>query len=60
VLKRILSIEEEHRKYCNIIENGIKKLFAIKLKEQRYKEAVSKDYSKNIDHLQGIIVKRKQ
>ena len=48
LLKKILNIEEEHKKYGTIIATGIRKMFKIKVKEQRYKEAVSQDYAKNL------------
>jgi hypothetical protein len=58
ILKRILNIEEEHRKHGAVIAAGIKKMFGIKVKEQRYKEAVSKEYAKNIPGLREIMAKR--
>ena len=51
ILKKILNIEEEHRKHGSIIASGIRKLFGIRVKEQRYKEAVSQDFAKNIHKL---------
>ena len=42
-----------------MIMAGMKKLFLIRLKEQRYKEAVSKDYAKTLSGLRDIIEKRR-
>ena len=60
IVKRILNIEEEHRKHCSLIAGGVRKLFAIRIKEQKYKEAVAQDYAKNIAGLRDIIGKRKK
>lgn len=56
-LKKILNIEEEHKKHGGIIAAGIRKIFGTKVKEQRYKEAVSLDYSKNIGQFRQMIAK---
>ena len=53
-LKRILNAEEEHRKHGAVIKAGIKKMFAIKLKDQKYKVAVSFEYEKNLVRLREI------
>ena len=60
MLKRILAVEELHRKHGGVILAGVKKLFLVKLKEQRYKEAVSKDYAKNLAGLRDIIQRRRK
>ncbi len=33
-------------------------MFSIRVKEQRYKEAVSLDYEKNLEWMRNVIVKR--
>lgn len=57
-MKRILNVEEEHKKHGAIIAGGIRKMFSIRVKEQRYKEAVAQDYAKNLMGLKDIIAKR--
>jgi hypothetical protein len=54
-----LNVEEEHRKHGVIIAGGIRKIFGIRVKEQRYKEAVAQDFAKNLVGLREIIGKRK-
>lgn len=60
VLKRVQNVEEEHRRHSVIIESGIKKMFMNRLKEQRYKTAVSPEYFKNLQGLKEILVKKRQ
>lgn len=59
VLKRIQNVEEDHRRHAAIIQNGIKKMFAIKLKEGKYKQATSPEYSKNLQGLRDITSKKR-
>lgn len=56
MLKRILNAEEEHRKHGAVIKAGIKKMFAIKLKDQKYKAAVSVEYEKTLVKLREMAV----
>ena len=60
VLKKLLNVEEEHKKHCMIIENGIKKEFKIKLRENRYKATVGLEYSAKLPELIKLIMTRKQ
>lgn len=57
-LKRILNAEEEHRRHGAVIKAGIKKMFAIRLKDQKYKAAVSIEYEKNLVRLREIAAAR--
>jgi HD superfamily phosphohydrolase YqeK len=52
-------VEEEHRRHSLVIQNGIKKMFMIKLKDQRYKAAVSHDYAKSLPGLKDIYAKKR-
>jgi hypothetical protein len=53
-------VEEEHRRHSMVIQNGIKKMFMNKLKDQRYKAAVSPEYFKNLQGLKEILAKKRQ
>lgn len=57
ILKKILNIEEEHKKHGSIISGGIRKIFGTKVKDQRHKEEMASDYSKSIVQLKQMISK---
>ena len=59
ILKKILNVEEEHKRHGVIITAGIRKMFSIKVKEQKYKEATAQEYSKNLAGLSDILSQRK-
>lgn len=59
MLKRILNAEEEHRKHGAVIKAGIKKMFITKLKDQKYKAAVSQEYEKNLLRLRDMVISKR-